>query len=344
MYDKGDAYMIKGMDVSSYMEMKARGCRYYDWEGAEVDVLDFAVSQGFDYARLRLWNEPERIVESGGYCGLNHTKEMARELKKRGLPYLLDFHYSDWWADPEHQNIPAAWQNMSVMQMEQALYDFTKDTLLALKKEDIYPDMIQIGNEIRNGMLFPTAQVPNWENLARLVQAGLSAAREVSAGLPTELMLHLDEGATYRYYEEWFDKMMSLGTNDFDLIGLSYYPYIHGSFEDFEDTLHRLAERYSQELVIAEFAHPFRRSRGSYFGEAEEKLAGYPASGEGQEAALRRLQRVIEDVPDNKCRGFFYWEPFMRAPEGQPEDCWGTFMELMDEEGKPQQGFCAIQK
>ncbi len=334
--------MIKGMDVSSYIEMKDRGYRYYDWNGAETDVLDFAVSQGFNYARLRLWNEPERIAESGGYCDLRHTKETARELKKRGIPYLLDFHYSDWWADPEHQNIPAAWQQMSVGQMEQALYDFTKETLLALKKEELYPDMIQIGNEIRNGMLFPVAQVPNWENLARLVQAGLAAAREVSKGLSTELMIHLDEGATYRYHEEWFDEMLRLGTTDFDLIGLSYYPYIHGSFADFRDTLHRLTERYGKELVIAEFAHPFRRSRGNYFGEAEEALAGYRASGDGQEAALQKLMREIREVPDGACRGFFYWEPFMRAPEGQPEDVWGTFMELMDEDGRPQQGLRAI--
>ena len=334
--------MIKGMDVSSYLEMRDLGYVYYDWDKNPVDVLDFAVEQGFNYARLRLWNEPERVAESGGYCSLSKTKELARELKKRNIPYLLDFHYSDWWADPEHQNIPAAWEGLSVEEMAERLYAFTKDCLLTLKEEGLYPDMIQIGNEIRNGMLYPVAHVQNWENLAMLVQAGLRAAREVSEGTKTELMIHLDEGATYAYYEEWFDRMMELGTTDFDLIGLSYYPYIHGSYKDFETNLHRLAARYKQDLVVAEFAHPFRQSRGNYFREEQEKMAGHPASGQGQEDALSQLMSIIEGVPDGKCRGFFYWEPFMRSKKGHPEDSWGTFMELMEEDGTPQQGLLAI--
>lgn len=333
--------MIKGMDVSSYPEMKDKGYRYFNEKGQEEDVLDIAVCSGFNYARLRLWNEPENVPESRGYCNLAHTIQMAGKLKALGIPYLLDFHYSDWWADPGHQNIPKAWDGLSVDEMVEQLYSFTENTLLALKREDVYPDMIQIGNEIRNGMLYPVAQVPNWENLARFVQAGLQAARKISKGTNTQLMIHLDEGATYAYYEEWFDHMMELGTTDFDLIGLSYYPYIHGTYEDFEDTLHKLVERYKKPLIVAEFAHPFRKSKGSFFREEQEQRAGHSATREGQRESLEHLVRIIENVPDGKCEGFFYWEPFMRI-EPNEENGWGTFMGLMDDEGRLTEGGSVI--
>ncbi len=334
--------MIKGMDISSYPEMADRGYRYYDEHGKEVELLSYAVEQGFNYARLRLWNEPDRVPESGGYCSLAHTIQMAKKLKEHHIPYLLDFHYSDWWADPQNQNIPEAWKNADIKQMTELLYEYTKKVLYALKEADVYPDMIQIGNEIRNGMLFPMAEVPNWENLSMLVQAGLRAAREVGCGEDTRLMIHLDEGATYAYYEEWFDKMISLGTTDFDVIGLSYYPYIHGTYADFEENLHKLVKRYGKELIIAEFAHPFRRSRGTFFGEEQERMAGYPASGQGQAKSLIHLAEIIKRVPEGKCEGFFYWEPFMRSLPENNEDGWGTFMGLMDDDGKPTEGLAVI--
>lgn len=333
--------MIRGMDVSSYPEMIKKGYHYYDADGAEINVLEYAKAQGFNYARLRLWNEPQNEPESGGYCDLNETIAMAKKLKALEIPYLLDFHYSDWWADPGHQNIPKAWEGLTVEEMAEKLYAFTEKSLLALKKEDVYPDMIQIGNEIRNGMLFPVAEVPNWENLAKLVQSGLAAARKVSEGTQTKLMLHLDEGANYAYYEEWFDKMMELGTTDFDIIGLSFYPYIHGSFADFEDNLQKLAKRYDKELNVAEYAHPFRRSRGTFFGEKEEQCAGYPATQKGQRESLLHLAKIIRRVPDGRCNGFFYWEPFMRV-QPSDENGWGTFMELMDDDGHPTNGFFTI--
>ena len=154
-------------------------------------------------------------------------------------------------------------------------------------------------------------------------------------------MIHLDEGATYAYYEEWFDHMMAQGMTDFDVIGLSYYPYIHGSFSDFEDCLQRLSQKYGKELNVAEFAHPFRRSKGSFFGEKEEQCAGYPASPVGQQESLQHLTQLIQSVP--ACCGFFYWEPFMRC-ENNDENGWGTFMELMDDAGKPVIALQKLQK
>ena len=120
--------MIIGMDVSSYPEMKDKGYRYYDENGTEIDVLEYGKKKGFNYGRLRLWNAPQNIPESGGYCDLLQTIAMAKRLKKLDIPYLLDFHYSDWWADPEHQNIPKAWKDLSVDAMAQELFAFTEGT------------------------------------------------------------------------------------------------------------------------------------------------------------------------------------------------------------------------
>ena len=161
------------MDISSHLEMMDKGHRYYDFDGNEVNIIDFAKEQGFNYGRLRIWNEPGRVKESGGYCDLEHTRKMAAEIKNRGLGLLLDFHYSDWWADPGNQTKPAAWQELGGDALAQAVYDYTREVLTALYQDGVYPDMVQVGNEIRCGMLWPDGRTDNWEELAKLINAGI---------------------------------------------------------------------------------------------------------------------------------------------------------------------------
>lgn len=169
---------IKDMDISSHLEMMDKGHRYYDFDGNEVNIIDFAKEQGFNYGRLRIWNEPGRVKESGGYCDLEHTRKMAAEIKNRGLGLLLDFHYSDWWADPGNQTKPAAWQELGGDALAQAVYDYTREVLTALYQDGVYPDMVQVGNEIRCGMLWPDGRTDNWEELAKLINAGIRAVRD----------------------------------------------------------------------------------------------------------------------------------------------------------------------
>ena len=174
---------IKGMDISSHLEMMDKGHRYYDFDGNEVNIIDFAKEQGFNYGRLRIWNEPGRVKESGGYCDLEHTRKMAAEIKNRGLGLLLDFHYSDWWADPGNQTKPAAWQELGGDALAQAVYDYTREVLTALYQDGVYPDMVQVGNEIRCGMLWPDGRTDNWEELAKLINAGIRAIIILRNGL-----------------------------------------------------------------------------------------------------------------------------------------------------------------
>lgn len=332
--------MIRGMDVSSYFEMKDKGYRYYDEENNEVDILEYAVKRGFNFGRLRLWKNPELVSESGGYCSLEDTIRLAGKLKELGIGYVLDFHYSDWWADPEQQRKPHAWENLSVDELEEAVYQYTKESLCALDAAGVYPDMIQIGNEIRVGMLFPDGKVPNWKNLAAFIKAGIKAVRETQKERAAKVILHLDQGGKHEYFREWFDHIIENGVSDFDIIGLSYYPFWHGPYDDFRDNLNRLAEYYGKELLVMETAYAYRRSGGDFFGEELEKAGGYPASQTSQRQVLELIIRIISEVKDKKGLGFFYWEPFIRTQEDAVG--WGSCMSLMDDKGKPTEGFKAL--
>lgn len=331
---------IRGMDISSYMEMKDRGFKYYDYEGKETDILPFAKKQGFNFVRLRIWNEPQNVPESGGYCDKEKTVIMAKRVKEEGLGLFLDFHYSDWWADPGHQKKPKAWEKLNLSQLQLAVYEYTKDVLEELKRQEIVPELVQIGNEIRTGMLFPEGEVKNWKGLSKLLNSGIRGVREVFGRNQTRIVLHLDQGGRYHYYEEWFDKALEYGVTDFDVIGLSYYPFWHGEFYDFKSTMEQLVKRYGKDLIVAETAHAYQKSRDDFFGEQQEAAAGFAASPEDQKKVLELIENIIWHISDEKGLGFFYWEPFMRA--SKDEGGWGSCMSLVDDDGKPLEALKAI--
>lgn len=332
---------VKGMDISSYPEMMDRGHRYYDFDGNEVNVIDFAKEQGFNYGRLRIWNNPECVRESGGYCDLAHTRRMAAEIKKRGMGLLLDFHYSDWWADPGKQTKPQAWNDLHGDALAQAVYDYTRAVLEALDTDHVYPEMVQVGNEIRCGMMWPDGRTDNWEGLAHLINAGIRAVRDTQGARDTKVMLHLDQGGRYYYFKEWFDNALSHGVTDFDIIGLSYYPFWHGTFNDLKNTMEALAKRYHKPMVIAEVAHAYRRSRGELFGEAQERISGFPAGGAAQKEVLELIMSIAAHISDGLGAGVFYWEPFSR-PDDETDDSWGSCMGIVDADGRPTLGIRAF--
>ena len=327
---------IKGMDISSYPEMLDKQYTYYDFNGKEVNLLDFAKEQGFNYGRLRIWNEPERVPESGGYCNLQDTLKMAKEIMQRGMGLLLDFHYSDWWADPGNQNLPFAWKELSEDELVEAVYDYTKKVMMALAENGTYPDMVQIGNEIRCGMMWPVGAITNWKGLAKLINAGIKAVRDTQGERDTKIVIHLDQGGRYYYYEEWFDAALAHGVTDFDIIGLSYYPFWHGTFNDLKNTMEKLIVRYKKPLVLAEIAHAYRMSQGNLFGEAQERIAGFPANPEAQRTVLELIMSIVAHVSNDMGIGVFYWEPFWQAKEN--DGSWGSCMVLVDSNGMPTEG------
>ena len=314
----------KGMDLSTIKEVESLGGKFYD-HGEEKDVFEILKSSGTNAVRLRLWNDP--YAEDGtpygaGTNDLSTVIELAKRAKSHRMEVLLCMHYSDFWADPGKQRVPKAWRGMDAAQLTEAVYDYTRDTLLTLQNAGAYPDLIQIGNELTNGMLWPSgklAECGNYDNLAQFVSAGIRAVRSLDSDMP--VMIHLDNGGNAPMYRDWFDHYMERG-EDFQIIGLSYYPFWHGSLEDLRKNMNDLAVRYGKELVIAEVSMGFTmEDYGSYEKLAADERKGYatkpslveklqfPMSKQGQADFMRALFTVIDQVPGKKCRGFFYWEP-----------------------------------
>ena len=312
---------IKGMDVSSLDEIEQLGAVFFD-KGEQKDLLEILKSYGTNYIRIRLWNDPK--TEDGKPYGAGNTDyEVALRLAKRtkaaGLKFLLDFHYSDFWADPGKQRKPKAWEGYSVDELEQAVYDFTKENMNKFIAEGITPDMVQVGNELSNGLLWPEGQWPNFDNIARFVSAGVRAVRETAPNC--KIMIHLDNGGNNALYREWFDNYTKRG-EDFDIIGLSYYPFWHGSLQDLENNMNDISKRYGKELVIAEVSMGHTtEDYASYEKLAPEERKGmatkpalcekvpFAMTKEGQCEFMKAFLHSIEQVPDNMGRGFFYWEP-----------------------------------
>ncbi|MCR5416848.1 MAG: arabinogalactan endo-1,4-beta-galactosidase [Pseudobutyrivibrio sp.] len=323
---------IKGMDISSYQEMLDKGYEYYDEDGKKVDILKYAVEKGFNYARVRIWNNPLNVPESGGYCSLEETIKLARKIKEIGIPYLLDFHYSDWWADPGNQKKPKDWEYLSGIDLINAVYSYTKEVLNVLSDNGVSPSMVQVGNEIRCGMLWPDGNSDDYRCLVKLINAGIKGVKDSNNGKNIKIMLHLDQGGRYHYFEEWFDGVIRNGLDDFDVIGLSYYPFWHGTYQDLDDTLTKLEKRYKKDLIIAEVAYGYRLGDDSLFGKGQERLGGYKASEDGQFKAMQIISGLIHGVDNSRGKGFFYWEPFMRSNDSSG---WGYCMGLVDENGNP---------
>lgn len=315
------AEFIKGMDVSTIEEVERCGGRFYD-NGQEGELLSILKRYGTNAVRLRLWNDPYSETKKPYGAGTNDlavTVRIAKRALAQGMQFLLDLHYSDFWTDPGKQIKPKAWAGYDDDQLEQAVYDYTCRVLLTLKKENAFPTMIQIGNEVTNGLLWPNAKMPAYDNIARFISAGIRAVRAVDAKLP--IMIHLDNGGNNELYRDWFDHYMERG-EDFDIIGLSYYPFWHGPLSGLADNMKDISERYQKDVIVAEVSMGYTME--DY--QAYEKLAAeerkgmatkaelaekvpYPMTPEGQRQFMEEVMQVIRDVPNGRGKGFFYWEP-----------------------------------
>lgn len=242
-----------GADISFLPQLEDRKIKFHD-NGVEKDAIQILKDHGFNYVRLRIFNDPAR--DSGyspkkGFCDLEHTKQMAKRIKAAGMKFLLDFHYSDYWADPGKQYKPAAWRGLSFLLLKDSVYAFTKKVISELKAQGTAPDMVQIGNEINHGMIWPDGQINNLDNLAQLIFAGINGVKSVSPS--TRIMLHIASGGQNEESVFFLNNMIARDV-PFDVIGLSYYPKWHGTLEDLEYNINDLAKRYNKDLIIAEYS------------------------------------------------------------------------------------------
>ncbi len=315
------ALPIRGVDISSLPQVEAKGGVFYNADGQAQDIFEILADHGVNYVRLKLWHTP-----ANGYNNLEKVKGMALRIKRAGMGFLLDFHYSDTWADPAKQHKPLAWWDYDDTQLKTAVYDYTQEVITALREQGTPPDIVQIGNEITNGMLWDAGKLDGsadqFARLAGLLKAGIAGVKDAEgkgqeaggkgqeAGGNVKIMLHLDKGGDNDLYRWWFDNIIAEGV-EFDVIGLSFYGYWHGNLSDLAANLADLAQRYDKELIVVETAYAYTLDNqdgyGNIIAREDQLLPGYPATVEGQSAWLRDLMQVVKDAP--RATGVFYWEP-----------------------------------
>jgi len=270
---------ILGADISFLPELESKGIKFFD-KDQQKDAIEILKDHGLNYVRLRIFNNPatkKGYSPGKGFCDLEHTLQMAARIKKAGMKLLLDFHYSDYWADPQQQFKPSAWEGMDFNHLTEALKEYTKMVLLSLKEQGTLPDMVQIGNEINHGMVWPEGHISNPDNLASLIKAGIEGVKEVDPSII--IMLHIALGGQNDESVFWLDNMFARGV-DCDIIGLSYYPRWHGTLDDLNYNLNDLIRRYSKNVNVVEYSHKK--------GEVND---------------------IVFNLPGNKGTGTFIWEP-----------------------------------
>ena len=287
-----------GADLSFLKQAEDGGTVFKD--GNEVKPgLQIFRDHGYNWIRLRLFHTPTRLPND-----LDYTIALAQEAKKLGFKFLLNYHYSNTWADPAKQYIPEAWEGKSHQELVQAVFEYTRDTIIAFREADVMPDMVQPGNEIIHGMMWPDGKLPNnWDNFAELLKAGIDGVEAGRGDAPRPLiMVHIDRGGDKEGTQTFFDKWHSYDI-DYDIIGQSYYPWWHGSLLDLRENMIFMANEYQKDIILVEVAYNWRP------GEYINKPAPFPETPEGQKQFLDEVHRIVLDTPGNRGKGIFWWEP-----------------------------------
>lgn len=287
-----------GADLSFLKQAEDRGTVFKDSNEVKPGLQIFK-DHGYNWIRLRLFHTPTHLPND-----LDYTIALAQEAKKLGFKFLLNYHYSDTWADPAKQYIPKAWEGKSHEELVQAVFEYTRDTIIAFRDADVMPDMVQPGNEIINGMMWPDGRLPgNWDNFAELLKAGIDGVDAGRGDLPRPLiMVHIDRGGDKERTKNFFDKWHSYDV-DYDIIGQSYYPWWHGTLLDLRENMIFMANEYQKDIILVEVAYNWKPS------EYMNKPAPFPESPEGQRQFLDEVHRIVLDTPNNKGKGIFWWEP-----------------------------------
>ena len=311
---------IKGADVSIMPELERNGTKFYD-NGIEQDGLTILKNHGVNWIRVRIWNNPY-VVGPEGVGGGNTDEakaiEMAKRAKALGMKVLVDLHYSDFWVDPGQQKKPDAWKNDSGDKLVDDVYAYTAKVMQDFNAQGVTPDMVQVGNELNNGMLWPEAQLtednPNgYKFLAKLLNAGLQAVHDNDKDNKVKTMIHL-AGVDVNLYHTFFDNLIVKNkVNDFDIIGMSFYPFWHGTMDDLKNTMNDVSAKYNKDVIAVETAFGYTLEDADFeknnFGTNEEKVGGYKATVQGQATGLRDVMATVASVNDNRGLGIFYWAP-----------------------------------
>lgn len=310
-----DDNFITGVDVSSYLSEKNSGVKFYDFDGNELSnqgFFDFLHDCGVNYVRIRVWNDPtdgNGNGYGGGNCDIDTAVKMGKWVTNAGMKVLIDFHYSDFWADPGKQTAPKAWKSMSIDEKTEAVEAYTKESLNKLIDAGVNVGMVQIGNETNNGV----AGEKTWENMAKIFSAGSKAVREVSENLDHDILVavHFTNPETSGRYAGYASKLDEYGV-DYDVFASSYYPYWHGTLSNLKSVLSDIADKYDKKVMVAEtsYVHTLEDGDGhtntEYEGKSGDAL-NFDISVQGQADSVRAVIDTVASIDDGI--GVFYWEP-----------------------------------
>lgn len=303
----------RGADTGWLQQMEANGYLFYDEQGVRQDCFKILKDKGINSIRLRVWVNPSMVDWVNGHCSPSEVVTMATRAHNMGFRIMIDFHYSDSWADPGQQTKPAAWSKHGFQQLQTDVYDHTYSVMSALKANGVTPEWVQVGNEIPNGMLWPEGSTSNFSQLTQLLNKGYEAVKAVSPA--SKVVVHLDKGNDNARFRSFFDRLTTNG-GKYDVIGMSYYPYwlnqdYTASIGNLQYNLQDMANRYGKEVVVAEVGGDCTNASQNVYD------------------MLVAVQNAVYGVPNNKGLGVFYWEPEgYRSFSGYQLSAWGN-------DGKP---------
>ena len=318
--------LTNGVDVSWLPEVEKYRKNFFTRSGKPMDGIKLLKYQGVKVGRIRVWVDP---IDANG--SLERALKLAKRLKKEKMQICIDLHFSDTWADPGHQTIPAAWSHEDVEVLATQLRNYTKQTLKKFKDADCTPQWVQLGNEITNGMLWPLGAMNSndetqWQNLSRLLDAAHKGMRAVTPNAKS--ILHLDCGGDYFRVKWWLEKAEEFNINDFDVVGLSFYPQWHGSLEDLSSVVEHITTVNKQNVLIAETAYPWTdQTFGSdVYDVSIPPLTNYPYTKTGQAKYLKDIQQLLLDQPNNRGLGVWWWEGLATKVESNNQIRWNGGM------------------
>jgi arabinogalactan endo-1,4-beta-galactosidase len=307
-----------GADLSFLKQVEDHGVKFKDG-GAEKPGLQIFRDHGYNWIRLRICVEP---VKLGLPNDLAYTLATARAARELGFKLFLTFHYSNAWADPTNEPTPEAWQTLTPDQLVDQVFTYTRDTIAAFRDADLMPDMVGVGNEIGNGMLWPEGKLPeHWDTFAALVYAGING---VDAGRGNtrrpKILLHVDHGGDPFLTKRFFDQIDAYGI-PYDVVGVSFYPWSHGTLLDLRANLRYIAEELRRDVMVVETGYYWKPGR--YFragppssgspalslSNGMEAVPPFPETPEGQRQWLEAVNEVVMQTPHGRGKGVFWWEP-----------------------------------
>lgn len=311
---------LAGGDLSHLPLVERRGVVYRE-QGRPAEPLAMLKNRGVNCIRLRLWTSSEEDAAKDPYAHGNTlaaTVAMAKRVKQAGMQVLLDFHYSDTWADPAHQRKPTAWEGLSFPELEQRMREYNRVSIAAFRAADVMPAYVQIGNETPMGFVWPEGKVDQpekWAQLAKLIRAARQGISEAAGDAMPKIILHLDRGGDWGTTQWFFDALLKEQPQvQFDIIAESYYPFWHGDLGKLRTCLTNCVARYGKSVLVVETAFPWMTT--TWDGKAIAPINGIAPGPAGQVTFVEEVGRVLAELPDGKGMGIVWWGAEFVATQG----------------------------